>query len=84
LENCRRVIDKKTRLLLVERILPDELETSAVHQAAVRSDLTMLVAHAAQERTEADFRDLLNSAGFKITRILQAGSTFNIIEAFPL
>lgn len=83
LENCRHAMIEGGRLLLVERVLPDRLEVSAAHQAVVRSDLTMLVAHAAQERTEAEFRDLLNSAGFRVTRILPVGMTFSVIEAFP-
>jgi len=42
--------------------------TSAAHQAVAQNDLAMLVTHAAKERTEIDFKDLLNSAGFKMTR----------------
>ena len=84
LENCRRAMAEGGRLLLVERVIPDRLEISAAHQGVVRSDLTMLVAHAAQERTEAEFRDLLSSARFRVTRILPAGMTFSVIEAFPL
>ena len=83
LENCRHAMAEGERLLLVERVLPDRLEVSAAHQAVVRSDLTMLVAHAAQERTEAEIRGLLSSAGFRVTRILPLGMTFSIIEAFP-
>lgn len=83
LENCRSAMGPKGRLLLVERVLPDQLEVSAAHQAAVRTDLTMLVAHAAQERTEAEFRALLYSAGFNVIRILPIGMTFSVIEAFP-
>lgn len=84
LKNCRSATGNKGRLLLVERILPDRLEVSAAHQAAARTDLTMLVAHAARERTEAEFRELLNSAGFRVSRILPIGMTFSVIEAFPL
>ena len=84
LENCRRAMDGRERLLLVERVLPDRLEVSEAHQSAVRTDLSMLVAHAAKERTETEFRDILNSAGFRVARIIPIGMTFNIIEAFPL
>jgi len=84
LENCRSAMGEKGRLLLVERVLPDRLEVSAAHQAAVRTDLTMLVAHAGQERTEAEFRGLLSSAGFRVIRILPVGMTFSVIEAFSV
>jgi orsellinic acid C2-O-methyltransferase len=83
LENCRHAMAEKGRLLLVERVLPERLEVSVDHQAVVRSDLTMLVALAAKERTETQFRELLNSAGFRVTRFLPAGMTFSVIEAFP-
>jgi ubiquinone/menaquinone biosynthesis C-methylase UbiE len=84
LQNCRRALEKGGRLLLVERTIPERLEISAVHQALVRGDLTMLVAHAAPERTEAEFRNLLNSAGFETTRIFPTDSTFCVIEAVSL
>ncbi len=84
LENCRRAMDTEGRLLLVERVLPDRMEISADHQAAARSDLTMLVALAAQERTETQFRNLLNSAGLRVSRMIPAGMTFSVIEAVSL
>jgi orsellinic acid C2-O-methyltransferase len=84
LKNCRRAMAKKGRLLLIERVIPDKLGISAVHQAIMRNDLTMLVAHAAQERTEKEFRDLLNMTGFRVNRILPAGMAFSIIEAYPV
>lgn len=84
LENCHHAMAEKGRLLLVERVLPERLEVTADHQAVVRNDLTMLVALAAKERTETQFRELLKSAGFRVTRILPVGMTFSVIEAFPL
>ncbi len=84
LENCRNAMVEGGRLLLVERVLPDRLEVLADHQAVVRSDLTMLVAQGAKERTEAEFRKLLKSSGLHVTRILPIGMTFSIIEALPV
>jgi SAM-dependent methyltransferase len=83
LENCRRAMVEGGRLLLIERVLPDRLEVLTDHQAVVRSDLTMLVAQGAKERTESEFQDLLSSAGFRVTRVLPIGMTFSIIESFP-
>ncbi len=82
LKNCRRVMTNKQRLLLIERVIPARLEVSADHQSIMRNDLTMLVAHAAQERKETDFRDLLNTSGFCVNRIIPAGMAFSIIEAY--
>jgi hypothetical protein len=83
LENCRRAMPAGTgRLLLMEEMLPDRLDGSPTHQAIVRGDLNMLVALGAQERTEAELRALLESAGFTVSRVIPSGSTFSIVEAF--
>lgn len=84
LRNCRRALAGGARLVLVERVLPDRLDTSTDHRAVVRSDLHMLVALAAKERTESEFRALLESAGFRVSRVLPIGATFSVIEALPL
>jgi orsellinic acid C2-O-methyltransferase len=83
LENCRQAMAPGARLLLVERVMPERLDASPAHQLIVRSDLNMLVALAAQERTEAEFRHLLSAAGFHVTHIEPVGFTFSIIEAVP-
>ena len=80
LASCRKAFDDNTRLLLIERVLPEQLDHSPAHQSAARSDLTMLVALAAMERSEIQFRNLLDSAGFETTRIAPAG-TVSVIEA---
>ena len=56
LANCREAMRENATLLLIERVLPKKLECSAAHQSAARSDLTMLAALAAMERSEAQFR----------------------------
>ncbi|MDD5364455.1 MAG: methyltransferase [Gallionellaceae bacterium] len=81
LANCRRAVGGSGRLLLVEQILPDRLSHDARHQSLMRSDLTMLVAHAARERTESEYRRLLDGAGFRVTRVIATDSTFSVIEA---
>jgi orsellinic acid C2-O-methyltransferase len=80
LTHCRNAMCDGGRLLLVERVLPQRLEPVAAHQSAARSDLTMLVALAAQERTEPQLHQLLNACGFNIERILPAGIV-SVIEA---
>lgn len=82
LQNCRRSMSPGARLLLVERIVPRHLDASPEHQSLVRTDLSMLAALAAEERTEAQFRDLLGSAGFEIARIVPAAMTVSVIEGF--
>jgi SAM-dependent methyltransferase len=83
LQSCRRAMSAEARLLLVEQVLPERLEVSSTHQYMARSDLTMLVAHAACERAEAEFRNLLRSAGLSIARIVPTSSHLSVIEALP-
>jgi hypothetical protein len=84
LNNCRRVMPAGAKLLLVERIMPERLGVSAADQAYIRGDLNMLIVNAAKERTAADFRALLTSAGFHLTKIVPAGGNLSIMEATPV
>ncbi len=70
-----------SRLVVVERVMPDRMVVSDQHAALARTDLNMLVALAAQERTEAGWRALLGDAGFEVTRIIPAGFGYSVIDA---
>jgi hypothetical protein len=83
LANCRQAMGSHARLLLVEEMLPDRLDTSATHQAIARSDLNMLIAHAAGERTERELRALLGSVGLEVGRVVPGGLTFSVLEGMP-
>ena len=63
LRTCTEAMRDDSRLLVIERIRPDQVDNSPASQNIARADLTMLVALAAQERTESEFRDLLASPG---------------------
>jgi hypothetical protein len=75
LSNVRSAMGPDGTLLLVEGLLD-----SAVHPAGLM-DLVMLVL-GGRERTEADFRSLLDSAGFALNRVIPAG-TYSLIECHP-
>ena len=81
LRNCRRAMPEGARLLLIERIIPERLGVSPTDQARARADLNMLIQTGAKERTEAEFRVLLELAGFHLTKIIPVGRDFSIIEA---
>ena len=82
LRNCRQAMRAGARLLVIETIIPAQFGTTATDQAIARSDLTMLIAHAAQERSEAEFRQLLAAGGFAVSRVLAAPPRLSLIEAF--
>jgi orsellinic acid C2-O-methyltransferase len=81
LRNCHRAMHAQAKLLLIERIVPTWLETSAAHRAIARSDLNMLVALGSKERTEIEYRALLDATHFQVDAVKSAGPTFSIIEA---
>jgi ubiquinone/menaquinone biosynthesis C-methylase UbiE len=83
LQNCRRAIPESGTLLLVERLMPESPSTSDEHKAQAMSDLNMLRGPGGMERTEAQYRDLLNKNGFGTTRIIPLGR-FSVIEARPI
>jgi hypothetical protein len=90
LANCRHAMPAGATLLLVERIMPERLGVSAADQAYASDDLNALT-RAAKERTAAEFRVLLASAGFHLTKIVPVGrrgapmtGTFSLMEATPV
>jgi SAM-dependent methyltransferase/predicted transcriptional regulator len=81
LEALRHVMTPKTRVLLIERVMPERLQTSPEDQVCAQSDLHMLVALAAQERTQAEYEALFAAAGMKLLRPIRTPSGFQILEA---
>jgi len=83
LQNCRRAIPKKGKLLLVERVLPDRVEHRVEAQGPILSDLNMMVTSGGRERTATEHRNLLTKAGFALSKIIPTGSEVSVIEAEP-
>lgn len=83
LENCRKALPAHGKLLVIGRIMPAALEATDEHRDLARSDLTMLVALGARERSEDEHRVLLESAGFDVGRTVPVGMGHSLIEASP-
>ena len=77
LRTCRSAMTDGSRLLLLEMVVP----AGNTPAYAKLLDLLMLVYAGGRERTEAEYRDLLMSAGFSTKRILPTASAISIIEA---
>jgi hypothetical protein len=77
---AREALPPHGRVLVVDAILPERAKDLP---GAIRMDLHMLVLLGARERTEAEFRALLASAGLDVTRIVPTGSPagLSVIEA---
>ncbi|WP_214405415.1 methyltransferase [Pseudonocardia lacus] len=81
LATCRAAMAPGSRLLVVERLMPERMEPVESHRSFARSDLTMMVAHAAQERTLADFDRLLRAAGLRVDAVTELPTGLHIVEA---
>lgn len=80
LGHCRKVIPADGRLLIVECVVPTGNEPSI----AKAFDITMMTFPGGAERTEAEFRLLLESAGFEVTSITPTTSMVSVIEGRPV
>jgi hypothetical protein len=80
LGNCREAMGSDGRLLLMEMVVPDGDEP---HPAKVLDMFMLLVNGAGQERTEAQYADLLDEAGFRLERVVPTASPVSIVEAVP-
>ena len=79
---CRTAMPAGSRLLLIEQLLPEPGDARSQKSVAL-SDLTMLVAHGAAERSRESLQALLAAAGFDIAREAPVGTTSRLIEATP-
>ncbi len=77
LRNCHRAMTDDGKLLLVEAVVP---RGSEPHFSKF-IDLNMLVMTGGRERTEDEYRQLLEAAGFKLTRILPTEAPMSVIES---
>lgn len=78
LRNCRRAVREDGVLLLVEYRLGDE----NVPSVGKMMDIVMLAVTGGKERTVAEHRELLASAGFRLNRSIPVSDEIMILEAF--
>ena len=79
LRNCRNAITSDGRLLLVDVVIPSNREP----HFGKFIDLNMLVMTGGLERTEDEFRKLLDASGFRLARVINTESPISIVEAEP-
>jgi SAM-dependent methyltransferase len=79
LANCRRAMAPGSRLLVIEAVVNpgDEPDPAKI------LDLVMLVVPGGEERTEDEYRALLEKAGFRLTRVVPTRTSASLIEAIP-
>ncbi len=71
LQNCRQVIPDDGRLLVIEFVLPDVISRAdPLLEERLMSDLNMLAVTGGKERSEIEWRSLLQSAGFSLQQVI--------------
>ncbi|HEY6307134.1 MAG TPA: methyltransferase [Candidatus Angelobacter sp.] len=86
LRNCCSVLPRDGRVLVIEFVLPAIVDHADPDlETRLMSDLNMLVVTGGKERTEAEWRTLLASAGFECWGVIPVASALvSIIEAVPI
>jgi hypothetical protein len=80
LRNCREALPGGGKLLLVERLMPEKPSATDEDKAHAMSDLNMMRGPGGCERTEGQYRELVEQSGFALAAVHPAGR-FNVIEA---
>jgi hypothetical protein len=86
LRNCRRVLPPTGSLLVIEFVLPDVVSKPAPELVTrFMSDLNMMAVTGGRERSEREWRGLLEAAGFTLTRNIPVPALdVSILEARPI
>jgi hypothetical protein len=82
LKNCHKAMHQDSKMLLLERVMPEKMEPTSANQRMAMADMNMLAMPGGRERTGDEYRNLLAKAGLSITRILVIpGLEIGVIEA---
>ena len=79
LKRCRQAMPPAGRLLLLENVIPPGNEP---HIGKIL-DFVMLAAAGGQERTQEEYQDLLQEAGFRLSTVVPTASAMSVIEGRP-
>ena len=79
LGNCRRAMKPGARLLIVEMVLA----AGDTPHPGKMLDIIMLAIPGGRERTEQEYRELLEKGGFRLTRVVSTQSAVSVVEALP-
>jgi O-methyltransferase/methyltransferase family protein len=77
LGHCGRAMKPTGRVMIIEMVLP----AGNVPHPGKMLDMMMLVGPGGQERTEPEYRDLLNKAGLRLARVIPTDSAVSVVEA---
>lgn len=79
LKNCREAIAESGKLLVIEMLVPPDGEPDP----SPYLDLLMMTLGGGRERSEVQFAELFDRAGFRLDRVIPMLSPFSILEGSP-
>jgi hypothetical protein len=77
LKNVREAMKRDGKLLIVEMVLPEGDEP---HMGKML-DMMMMLVPGGEERTAAEYAELLEPNGFRVTRVVPTNSAVSVVEA---
>ncbi|KAJ6379218.1 hypothetical protein OIU76_015939 [Salix suchowensis] len=85
LRNCRKALPEKTgKLIIVDIVLQPDYHRDPLDDMRLTIDLVMLaVTSGGKERTEQEWKNLLEEGGFPRYKIIKIPALQSIIEAYP-
>jgi O-methyltransferase domain len=85
LKNCRAVTPEDGTVLVIEFILPPVVSHVDPHlEGHLMSDLNMLAVTGGRERSEHEWKTLVEAAGFRLVGVHPVGRDVGIVEAKPV
>ncbi len=77
LSNCRRSMARAGRVLIVERLIPED---GSDPLPTLLSDINMLVLTGGQERTNEEYGAVLHAAGLRRRRVVPVAFPYGVVE----
>jgi SAM-dependent methyltransferase len=77
LAECRKAMAEDGRVLIIERLIPDDPEQAV---PTLLSDLNMLIVTGGKERTNAEYGELLARSGLALGRVTPVAFPYGVIE----
>lgn len=83
MKNCRKAIPEKTGKVVIADIVLDPDSNDPLVDISIVSDLGMLAITGGKERTEPEWKKILEEGGFPHYKIIDLSVTLFVIEAYP-
>lgn len=87
-ESCRRILARcvdamppRARLLVIERVRPDDAGHGPHDREVARTDLNMLVSLSGRERSRGEYARLLADTGLTLASVREAAGAWSVLEA---